>query len=242
LLFMIQDEEYEPCYDSFRRAEQEAGEDIILRGGIALTPLHQIMVGWMGIETFAIEWAERRDEIMKLYDALVANLRRLYPLLADSPCWHFNFGGNETGDVMGKERFEKFVLPHYEEAAEVLHKKGKLLGAHLDGNNKVWAEAIAESPLDYIEAFTPAPDCDMTFREARELWRDKVLWINFTSSVHVAPVEKVKEETRRLLCEASPGDRFIIGITEDVPEDRWQENFLAISAIINTEGRLPIGG
>ncbi|PIX40984.1 MAG: hypothetical protein COZ56_13235 [Armatimonadetes bacterium CG_4_8_14_3_um_filter_58_9] len=242
LLFLIQDERHVPCYDSFMKAEQEAGEDKILRGGVGSTPLHQIMIGWMGVETFAIEWADRRDEVMKLYDAHVENLRKIYPLLADSPCWSFNFGGNETADVMGKQRFEQYVVPHYCEAAEVLHKKGKLLGTHLDGNNKVWAQAVADSPLDYVEAFTPAPDCDMTFLEAREIWKDKVLWINFTSSVHVAPLEKVKEETRRLLRESAPGVRFIIGITEDVPENRWQENLLAISRVIEEEGRLPISG
>jgi hypothetical protein len=36
----------------------------------------------------------------------------------------------------------------------------------------------------------------------------------------------------QLLREASPGDRFIVGITEDVPEERWAENFTAIMAAI----------
>lgn len=240
LLFLIRDRRYEPNYDAFARAQADFGEDGFFRGAVALTPLHDIMIEMMGVETFAIEWAERRDEVLRLYDALVENLRRLYPLLAHSPALAFNYGGNETGDVMGRERFRRYVAPHYEECADILHRKGKLLGTHLDGNNRIWADIVAASSLDYVEAFTPAPDTDMTLSEARAAWPGKVLWINFPSSVHVAPVETVQETTRELLHQAAPGDGFLLGITEDVPEHRWRENFLTISRVLETEGRLPL--
>ncbi|HPT97238.1 MAG TPA: uroporphyrinogen decarboxylase family protein [Armatimonadota bacterium] len=240
LLFLIQDRQFLPNYAAFERAQADFGEDGFFRGAVGSTPLHEIMVSMMGVETFAIEWVERRDEIMKLYDALVEKLRSLYPLLADSPALAFNYGGNETADVMGRERFEKYVAPHYDEAAEVLHKKGKLLGAHLDGNNRVWADIVARSGLDYIEAFTPAPDTDMSMADAREVWADKVLWINYPSSVHLASIETIEETTRQILRDAAPGDRLLVGITEDVPENRWRENFLAISRVLDTDGRTPV--
>ena len=240
LLFMVQDEQYEPCYDVFLKAQDDLGEDMILRPGIGLTPLHQIMIMWMGVETFAIEWLERRDEILKLYDAMVEKRRELYPLVAKSPALHANYGGNETGDVMGRQRFEQYMLPNYQEAAEVFHKHGKLVGAHLDGNNKVWADLVAQSGLDYIEAFTPAPDCDMTLKQALDAWPNQVLWINFTSSVHLQPDEGVEAHTRQLLAEAAPGDRLIIGITEDIPAHRWRGSLQSISRAIDQHGRLPL--
>lgn len=240
LLFWVQDTEYEPCYEEFAKAEAELGEDVILRPSLGLTPLHQIMIAWMGVETFAVEWHQRRDEVLKLYEALAAKRRELYPLVAKSPAMHANYGGNETGEVMGRERFEKYVLPNYQEAAEVFHRHGTLLGAHLDGNNRVWADVIARSALDYVEAFTPAPDCDMTLREALEAWPGKVLWINFTSSVHLQPDEAVESHTRQLLQEAAPGDRLLVGITEDIPAHRWQRSLQAISRGIEKYGRLPI--
>ena len=240
LLFMIQDEQYEPCYESFSKADAEAGEGVILRSSVGLTPLHQIMISWMGVEAFSIEWAERRDEVLKLYVALVERRRKLYPLVAKSPVLHLNYGGNETGQVMGRERFEKYVIPCYNEAVEIMHKHGKFIGAHLDGNNKVWADLVAKSGLDYIEAFTPAPDCDMTLKEALDIWSDKVLWINFTSSAHLRSDEGVETETHKLLKESAPGDRLIIGITEDIPPQRSHGSLLAISRTINKYGKIPI--
>jgi hypothetical protein len=91
----------------------------------------------------------------------------------------------------------------------------------------------AASDLDYIEAFTPSPDTDMTLADALSAWPGKIVWANFPSSVHVASLETVRETTRRLLREAAPWDHFILGVTEDVPPDRWQENMLAVSKAID---------
>ena len=195
------------------------------------------MIHMMGVETFAIEWTERRDEFLKLYEVIRERQRILYEIVAKSPALHANYGGNEVPEVMGLERFEKYVVPLYNEAAEVFHKYGKLIGAHLEGNNKLWAKAVANSALDYVEAFTPAPNSDMALSEAFEAWPDKVIRSNFPSSIHLASIETIENTTRRLIHDAAPWNKFIIGITEDIPEDRWQESMLAISRVINEEVR-----
>jgi len=232
LMFLVQDETCRPNYEEFAKEEAWRGQDFILRTSVAGTPLHTIMIHWMGHETFAVEWYERRDEVLKLHDAMVQKQRERYPLVAQSPASHANYGGNEVPEVMGVERFEEYVVPLYNEAAEVFHQHGKLLGAHMDGNNKPWAHLIAGSGLDYVEAFTPAPDTDMTLADALKAWPDKVLWINFPSSIHVASIERIEEVTRDLIEQAGDTNRLIIGITEDIPADRWQQNLLAISRVI----------
>ena len=232
LLYMIRDEQVRPNYEAFTAAERWMGEDFILRPNVGPTPLHEIMIVWMGVETFAVEWMENRDEILKLESAMREKRRTVYQILADAPITHANYGGNETPEVMGTPRYKEFCVPLYEECADALHVKGKWLGAHLDGNNKAWAEAVASSRLDYVEAFTPAPDTDMTLAEALAAWPGKVLWINFPSSVHLSDVETIKETAREIVALARESGRVILGITEDIPEDRWQQNLLAISDVI----------
>jgi hypothetical protein len=233
LLYLIEDCVYRPDHAPYLEAERWLGEDVILRGAVGSNPLHHIMLHWMGIETFAVEWAERRDEVLKLEAAWRRKQEQVYPLLAGSPITHANYGGNEVPEVMGKERYRDFVLPLLQQAAEALHAKGKLLGSHLDGNNRPWADLVAQSGLDYVEAFTPAPDTDMTLAEALDAWPDKVLWINFPSSLHLASLERIKQAAREFVELGRQTGRVIIGITEDMPPDRWQQNLLAISEVIN---------
>ena len=166
--------------------------------------------------------------------------RRAYEIAATSPALAIMCGGNYAPEMLGLERFREFVLPHWEEAGSILHEGGKLMGCHLDANNQLWAPEIGASPLDWIEAFTPAPDTDMTLTAARAAWPGKTMFINFPSSVHLETDERIRQTTRALLLEAAPGDRFIVGITENVPENRWRDSFRAILETLNEYGELPI--
>ena len=226
---LLADEQYTPCYDAFKEAEADLGEDIILRSGFGLEPLQTLITGgYLDMEDFCMEWMDNRDEILKLYDIIVEKRRQVYPLVAESPASHANYGGNVVVNLIGPENFEKYYLPHYYEAAEVMHKHGKFIGTHLDGNCRLIAKAVADSALDYIEAFTPAPDTDMTLKEARQSWPNKILWLNFPSSMHLLPDNEVRKNTIALLDELDSVDGVIMGITEDIPESRWRNSCQAI--------------
>jgi len=226
---LFSDQVARPCYDRFLRAQEAFGEDGIFRAAIGSEPLQYLISGPVfGTEAFCIEWMERRDEVLALYEILVEKRRQVYPIVAQSPAGHANYGGNVTPEIIGPHVFETYYVPHYNEAAEILHRHGKLIGSHFDANCRLLADAIARTELDYIEAFTPAPDTDMTLGEAREAWPDKVLWLNFPSSVHLRPDEEIEQFTVELLNQVSSVDGLIMGITEDIPEERRQNSCRAI--------------
>ena len=229
LLSYIEDEQYEPCYDDFLRAQADFGEDAIFRSGFGLEPMQTLISSNMiGMAEFCIQWMDNRDEILKLYDAIVEKRRQLYPLIARSPALHANYGGNVVPEITGPEMFRQYYLPHYNEAAEIMHQHGKLIGCHFDDDCRLLSEAIGETDLDYIEAFTPAPTTDMTVAQAREAWPDKVLWLNFPCDVHLRPQAEVAAVTIDLLDQAKSPDGFLVGITDDVPENRWRQSYSAI--------------
>jgi len=229
LLAMIQDEVYEPDYEKAVRAQAEYGKDAIFRSGFGLEPLQTLISGnMMDTQTFCMEWMDNRDEILKLYSAIAENRRKIYPIVAESSILHSNYGGNVTPEIISPEMFARYYVPHYEEAAEIMHKNGKLIGCHFDANCKLLSSAIAETDLDYIEAFTPAPDTDMTLGEARKAWPDKVLWLNYPSSLHLKPDAEIEQATVDMLNELDSIDGLIVGITEDIPQHRWQDSCRAI--------------
>jgi hypothetical protein len=87
-------------------------------------------------------------------------------------------------------------------------------------------DAVAESALDYIEAYDPG--MSPSVKVAREKWPGKTLWLNWPSAWHLYGTDEVRKRTVDLIEEAGSLGGFIIGITEDVPEDRWRGNFVAI--------------
>jgi hypothetical protein len=225
----LDNERYEPCYGEFLEAERSLGEDVFVNSGIGSEPLQTFVSGDIfRMEDFCVEWMDRRDEILKLYDIVVRKHREIYPIVANSPARLVHYGGNVVPEITGPAVFESYYLPHYEEAWEALHPKGKMLASHLDANCRLLAPLIARSKLDCIEAFSPAPMTDMTLGEARRAWPDKVLWLNFPSQMHLAPDAEVERATVGLLSEVPRVEGILMGNTETIPEHRWQGSCTAI--------------
>jgi hypothetical protein len=240
LEFMMRDRHHEPCYDTYEAAVAGMGDEALFKTGAPGCSLHTVIYSLMGPERFAIEWAERQDRVLQLCGVMEINEEVIYDIVARSPALLVQCGGNYAPEMLGLERFVEHVLPHWDAVAAVLHEGGKQLGCHLDANNAIWAEQVGAAPLDWIEAFTPAPDTDMSLAQARAAWPGKTLFINFPSSIHLQPAHEIAAATRQLLRQATPGDRFVIGITENVPEHRWRESFRTILDTLNHEGRLPL--
>lgn len=238
LAFYLNDETYEPNYQPMLEAMRVVGDDIIFRAGIGLEPLQTLISGGLiGMEDFCAEWMINRDEILKLYEILVRKRREQYAIIAQSPALICNYGGNVVPEIIGLQTFEEMFVPHYNEFAAEMHRHGKLLGCHFDANCRLLAEAINSTDLDYIEAFTPAPDTDMTMREARAAWPDKVIWINFPSSQHLCSDEQVEAITLDLCDQAGTPDGFIMAVTEDAPEHRWRDSCRAIMSGLERHAR-----
>ncbi len=68
----------------------------------------------------------------------------------------------------------------------------------------------------------------MTLAEARAAWPGKVLWLNYPSSLHLKPDAEVADAAFDMLDSLPSPDGVIMGITEDMPEGRWQDSCRAI--------------
>ena len=198
----------------------------MVRDQIAYEPLQHIIVHFMGTETFCYVWMGNGDEVISLYKCLNDLNRKIYPVIADGPLEFANYGGNVTPQIIGREVFAEYYMPCYNEAAEILHKKDKLIGCHFDADNTTIMDLIGRSDLDYIEAYDPSMGPSLS--EARRAFGNKTIWINFPCSAHLLPPDEIRRLTINLIKEAGRLEGFLIGITEDVPADRWAINYSAI--------------
>ena len=214
----IRSKRYAPRFDEFRAAYNKYTDQSLARSEPIYTPIQDLICKYMGVGTFCVEWADRRGRLMELCDVIAQDRRKKLEIIAESPACFVIVEGNIITEVIGPERFEKYHLPYIEEACELLHAKGKYTGGHFDANNKMLADSIAKTSLDIIESFTPPPDCDLPLSEARRVWAKKTIQINFPSSVHLDGPDRVRSVAVELVREASPGDRFVVGVSEDISE------------------------
>ena len=236
---MIRNRVYTPKYRAYQDAVAGDGGDIVERVRLGWSPLQEILYEMIGVERFAYEWADHRPQVMGLYEALADDFEKRCQVAADSPAVSVVCDGNVSPEVLGRPRFEDYVLPHWDRCADLLHERGKFVGAHLDAKHGPLAGPIGRSRLDFIESFTPPPEGDLSLREARRLWPDKVILMNFPSSLHHWGAQAVEEAATDFIRQSAPGDRFMLGVFEDVPGD-WRQTVPAIGRAISKHGQLPV--
>ena len=214
---LISSKAYTPCFDRYLADDTKYGEQSLGRPETIYTPIQDLICLYMGMEAFFMEWSgRRRDRLMKLCEVVAEDRRKRLSVVADSPAHYAVVEANVVAEVTGPERFAKYHVPYIEEACELLHARGKYAAGHFDANSRLLADSIAGTSLDLIESFTPPPECDLPLAEARRVWSEKAIEMNFPSSIHLGGPKRVRQVAGELLREAAPGDRFIFGLCENI--------------------------
>jgi hypothetical protein len=124
--------------------------------------------------------------------------------------------------------YRRFCIPYYRKACELLHKAGKLVSTHLDGNFRGFLPFIGETGFDLLDGCTPAP---MFNYEVEEL-----------AAALAAPAAP---SGRRLACYCGvPAGLFTIGLPAARITDFGERIVRAFSArvIVNVGDILPPTG
>jgi len=237
--FVVRDTVYEPDYEGFLETRKAFGDTGIVLGSVCKQPIQQLWTKLAGAERMSLDLYDHPDVVDRFVKAMQEKDREMWHIVADSPAEFIWLPDNITGEITGPPLFRKYCMPYYEEVAAVLHPKGRILVCHMDGMMRSLVDCVAETPLDVIEAFTPPPDGNLPLAEARAAWKDKVIWINFPSSIHLASPADVKRRTIEMLRDCAPGDRFAVSVTENVPADVIVRSFTVITETINESGVCP---
>ena len=239
--FIVEDVVYEPCYGDFLDTEKELGEDGVVFGGVGYTPLMQLIVQFMGFQKFAVELYRHHEELEDLIKVLDKRFEEVCHISADSPAEIIKVGDNTDSMLISPKLFEDYCLPYFQKYAKILHSKGKTVMSHMDGRLKILKHLIGKTGLNIIEAFTPPPGGDLSIREARGAWGEEMtIWINVPEAIFLYEVSIIKEYVIKLLREMAPGRGLLFGITEDIPESRFEVGLNTFVSTVQKYGRYPI--
>ncbi|MBS7610554.1 hypothetical protein KEJ19_08420 [Candidatus Bathyarchaeota archaeon] len=240
LKFMMEDTVYEPQYETFLQLEEELEGDGIVTVGADYTPLMKLIVSFMGFRNFALVYGRHPEAIEEILEVLDNSYMEMYRIIAASPAKIVRIGDNVDGVMISPKIFEKYLLPYYNKYCDLLKAKGKVVISHMDGRLRTLKDLIGRTRLDAVEAFTPPPMGDLPIREARETWKDKVLWLNFPEEVFLRSPTEIRKYTLGLLREMAPGLGFIVSITEDVHPSHFRKAIETVTETFFEYGAIPI--
>jgi len=237
---IVDDMVYEPDYEAYTQLEEDLEGDGIVTVGADYTPLMKVIIGYMGFTAFAILYRRNLEAVEELMESIDRKYLEMYESIAGSPAKIVRVGDNIDGAMISPTLFERYCLPYYNKYANILKNAGKVVISHMDGRLKTLKDLIGKSDLDAIEAFTPPPMGNLPVKEAKEAWKDKVIWMNFPEEVFLRTAEEIRDYTLNLLREMSPGSGYIMGITEDINPLHFRKGIETVTETLHRYGSLPL--
>jgi len=235
MTYVVEHTRLEPAYDEFLARQKDFARWGVTMVAAGRSPMQTMLVDWAGLEQFSMHLFDFADAVLGLYHAQLQRFREMIRIVAEGPGRMVSVLENFTAETLGPERFARFHLPVYAELFGLLRQAGKIVGTHFDGKLSSCSHLIADAPIDLIESLTPPPEGDMTLRQARAAWPDKLFWSNVNVGTWALPPEQLREEIlRRAADGASAGRRLAFEISEDLPPNWLQAIPVALAALAET--------
>lgn len=169
--------EFVPRFESHYQRDSIIGDEGFLVPILNRTPFQCLLLDGLGEMDMFYALHDNPAQVERLMGMMDEVNRHTLQSMADFQIPYVELCENVDVSMANPRLFSKYILPAYQGYAEILHKQGKKLGAHLDGNLQGLVPLIAESGLDICESFTPAPQTACAFEDAWRCWQNgPLIW------------------------------------------------------------------
>ena len=215
----------EPRLEGFLARRVEVGEQGLVIGYLQGTacPIHHIMKELMPLEQFFYTLHDFPEKVHRLAEQIEPFFQRIQQIGAESPAEVLLLGGNYDDSITYPNFFEKYILPALRDYAGVLHRKGKYLMTHTDGENQRLFPVYRRAGFDIADSVCPYPMTRCRLEEIRVNFGDHVtIWGGIPSTLLCAgstPEDEFRRSINETIERFAPQSHFILGVSDMVTAD-----------------------
>ena len=215
----------EPNFEGYLARREEVGEQGLAIGYLQGTacPIQHIMKELMPLEQFFYALHDYPEKVHRLADQIEPFFQQIQAIGADSPAEVLLLGGNYDDSITYPPFFEKYIFPALHDYAEVLHRRGKFLMTHTDGENLRLFPLYRRSGFDIADSVCPYPMTRCRLDEIRVNFGEHVtIWGGIPSTL-LCDTSTPEDEFRRSIDETvgryGRESHFILGVSDMVTAD-----------------------
>ena len=223
--YILEHAQFVPRFEEFQARERELAGLGYLVPALNRVPFQSLLIDVLGELPLFYALHDSPAQVERLLEAVDRQIVEILERLSGLDAPYVEFIDNLDGVMTNPPLFQKYLVPCYQRYADILHRQGKQLGSHTDGNLKTLVQLLPGSGLDVCESFTPAPVTDCTFEEAWQAWENgPLIWGGIPSYFLEArlPEPEFKERMERLL-ELVQDRPIILGIADALMSDNEVE-------------------
>jgi len=196
--------------------------------------IQDLYINQMGVENAVYALLDWPDTVEAYFRALDESHDRLMDVINASPIEIVNLGENVHAGTLSPELFQRYHLPACQRRCEKLHRAGKFVSAHWDGDCKPLLRFARETGLDGIEAITPEPQGDVTLEEVKEALGDELFLLDGLPAVYFDRTfdETILVECARKIIELF-APKLILGISDELSSTGDIERVRVVGGIVD---------
>jgi uroporphyrinogen-III decarboxylase len=213
----------EPNYEGYAAFARTIGERGFATAYLssAASPMHLIQRELMPLEVFFYELHDRPEEVQRLAECIGRYWRQMYAVAAQAPAEVFLLGANYHASIQHPRFFAEHLTPWLAELAALLHREGKFLLTHADGENRGLLEQYLAAGIDVADSICPQPMTRMTLAETRQALAGRITIMGGFPSVGLVKEamsdRQFDEYLDEFLRQIGRGERLILGISDTTP-------------------------
>ncbi|MCK5802784.1 MAG: hypothetical protein KAI66_08130 [Lentisphaeria bacterium] len=195
--------------------------------------VQDLYINTMGTQSAIYAVYDWPDTVRAYFRALDESHDRMIDVINPSPVEIINFGDNLHCGTLPPDLFRELVLPSYQARCEKLHRGGKFISAHWDGDTRTLLPLAHETGLDAIEAITPQPQGDVTLEEMRDKLGDDMFLLDGIPAIYfntTFPESVLTDCVQRLIELFAP--RLVLGISDEISSTGDMERVRLVAALV----------
>ncbi len=219
-IFAAMTDRLRPNYTEMERDLDTLGDAGYTIGVVDKTPFQRAWIELASIERIALDIADEIAECLEYFETQRLFHEKAAEITAGCPSEHILCIDNITNTISPRY-YRDYCLPIYEIYSSALSGTGKILAVHFDGLFGHLKDEITDSPFQVIDSVSIPPIGDVSLREARRLWPDKVPFVNLPAHLAWASKEELIGGYSSILSDC--GNKiFTIEHVEDMPEEKLE--------------------
>ena len=213
--YILERAEFVPAFEKIKAEEAQIGGNGLVVPLLQRIPFQQVLLEYLG--ELNLFYALHDDPLLvnRLLNLLDRQLLTAIDRLADLDVPYVEFPDNMHGLMTNPKLFRQYCTPSYQKYTNILHKQGKKVGSHTDGDLRSLLGLLSESGLDVCESVSPAPLTSFTFQEANLVWRGKpILWGGFPTPLLEEKTSEAEFQAYLNNLLAAINQPFILGLVD----------------------------
>jgi hypothetical protein len=231
---------YEKDYKLAQERVSRVGDNGVNLAYLPKSPYMEMIAIRAGVENTIYMQLDAQDEFDSLLDLMEEKHDQAAQIALDSPAECLMIPENISSEVVGKQKFERYMKRYQKKWIDSIRDRGKYSFVHLDGTMRGLISELSDTGFDVLEALTPSPVGDIEIEDLHNWVKpETTIWGGIPGGYFsdVISDSEFDEFVIRVLETMKKEPRYVLGVADQIVPGSRFERIARVNELVQKYGK-----